>query len=109
MIVENTKYLQKNDVKKLYNNFISFGIYKTSKDTYILITDDHIDATKRQIFRTTLSYPDYSRILWKLVEGKKVSCGMCKLKISSYNTTFHDLPDYIWNNGNQILSYKRLD
>lgn len=97
MIVENIGYLKKDQVAKMAQDNILFGIYKTHKNTFVL----YIGHDYKTI---GLSYPKKDRLPWKLVEGKKIVHG--ELVFSSAKDNFENHDCSKWNNGTQIIAYK---
>jgi len=98
LIVINAGYVNLDKVKKLLVEGKQFSIYRTKKETNILV----MDATEDNI---TLYLPDRSRLEWKTTEGKKIISGT-KIYDSRVKVELPDVKE--WNNGNQIISYKHF-
>jgi hypothetical protein len=96
MIVQNNGYLKQNQVLELLNSGASFAIYKTHKNTNILVKGVNCD-------NIDLYYAKKDRLPWKTVEGKKVISGT---KIFDSNSRIEDLDTSGWNNKNQIICYE---
>ncbi len=98
MIVENLGYYSKEKVLQMLEDNKPFGIYKTNKNTAVLIEGAALN------YDVHLFYPDPSRLEYKTVEGKKIS--KCVL---TFNSEIDDIIDFSgWNNGNQIMAYKEF-
>jgi hypothetical protein len=97
MIVEQVGYFKLNDVKELKENGKLFSIYKTNKNTMVLVLD-----TKRTNLH--LSYPKKDRLPWKTVEGKKIA--RCELVLCSDDDT--EITTCGWNNNEQIIVYEEF-
>lgn len=97
MIVEQVGYLKLNDVLKLKEQGKLFSIYKTNKDTMILVLN-----TKRTNLH--LSYPKEDRLPYKTVEGKKIA--RCELVYCSNEDT--NITTCGWNNNEQIMAYEEF-
>jgi hypothetical protein len=95
MIVEQVGYLKLNDVLKLKEEGKLFSIYKTNKDTMILV----LNTTQTN---PHLSYPKKDRLPYKTVEGKKIA--RCELVYCSNEDT--NITTCGWNNNEQIMAYK---
>jgi hypothetical protein len=98
MIVTNTRYLKIRQVEELIKKGIQFSIYKTHKNTEILVKGAKEDNIQ-------LYYPDMSRVEWKTEEGRRIIGGK-KIFDSSVDKDFP--PTQGWNNGNQIMSYEEF-
>lgn len=96
MIVKNNGYLKLENVLELKR----FSIYKTNKQTHILIEDTGEE-------RITLYLPKKDRLPYKLVEGKKI-CNGLKVFDSEINS-ISQIDISKWNNGNQIMCYKEFN
>jgi hypothetical protein len=96
MIVQNNGYLKQKQVIDLLKSGICFAIYKTHKNTNILVKGANCD-------NIDLYYPKKDRLPWKTVEGKKVISGT---KIFDSNSKIEDLDTTYWNNKTQIMSYE---
>jgi hypothetical protein len=96
MIVQNKGYLKQQQVVELLNSGARFAIYKTHKNTNILVKGANCDNIH-------LYYPKKDRLPWKTIEGKKVISGT---KIFDSNSRIEDLDTSGWNNKNQIMSYE---
>ena len=97
MIVTNRGYLKVSQVQELISKGVQFSIYKTHKNTEILVKgakDENIH----------LYYPDMSRVEWKTEEGRRIIGGK-KIFDSTVNKEFKTEG---WNNGNQIMSYEEF-
>lgn len=92
MIVEQIGYLKLDDVKKLEH----FSIYKTHKNTNILIKDTSQSVVC--IFR-----PKQDRLPWKIIEGKSICT--CEKIFDSQIDSIDSINTKDWNNGNQIMAY----
>lgn len=98
LIVENNGYITLEKVKELIQKSIPFAIYKTHKNTNILVESNFLSEET-----ITLYQPKKDRLPWKLLEGKKIISGS---KIFDSNSKLEDLNQSNWNNKNQIMSYK---
>ncbi len=99
MVVYNTGYLKKIDVEKLLQDNVKFAIYKTNKNTQVLVKYSyHLER------RVSLYQPQHDRLPYKVVEGKKISYG--ELIFDSTVDSLDKLETSGWNNGNQIMSYE---
>ena len=97
MIVEQVGYLKLNNVISLKEQGELFSIYKTNKDTMVLVLN-----TKQTNLH--LSYPKQDRLPWKTVEGKKIA--RCETVYCSNEDT--DITTCGWNNNEQIMAYKEF-
>lgn len=97
MIVQQIGYLKLNQVNDFLKERIPFSIYRTTKNTLILIKTPDEKGDIVHIF-----YPDKSRLEWKFVEGKRIT--RCTKVFDS--TKQSEFETSGWNNGNQIMSYK---
>ena len=97
MLVKQVGYLKLNDVITLKEQGKLFSIYKTNKDTMILVLN-----TKQTNIH--LSYPKQDRLPWKTVEGKKIARG--EMVYCSNEDT--DITTYGWNNNEQIMAYEEF-
>jgi hypothetical protein len=100
MIVENAGYLNYDQVHKLREDKVNFCIYKTTKNTHILIIEPDTNGDN-----ITLYNVKKDRLPYKVVEGKKIISGVKIFDSKSIN----GLETIGWNNGNQIMSYKSYD
>lgn len=98
MIVQNIGYLKINQVQDMLKNGEIFSIYKTHKNTYILIKNTTLN--KLHIY-----YPKQDKLPYKNVEGKKiVNCD----RVYSSSDGIETLNISNWNNKNQIMSYEEF-
>jgi hypothetical protein len=97
MIVDRVGYLKLSDVEELMKNNVLFSVYKTSKNTTILVL-----GTNQKYLH--LYYPKRDRLPWKDVEGKKIA--RCELIYSSKEVT--EITTSGWNNDEQIMTYKEF-
>ena len=74
-----------------------FGIYKTHKNTEILI----FDTTDQKL---ELYQPKKDRLPWKVIEGKRIVT--CTLIFNSEKDEISKIDTSKWNNKNQILCYE---
>jgi len=98
MIVQQIGYLKFSQVQNLLQNGDLFSVYKTNKNTYILILNT-IDESL-ELYR-----PKQDRLPWKAVNGKKIT--KCKRVYSSNENI--KITKLGWNNNEQILAYKEFD
>ncbi len=98
MIVNQIGYLNLGAVNKLKENGKLFSIYKTNKNTVILVLN-----TKKKSLH--LSYPQKNRLPFKVVEGKKIA--KCELIVCS-ETAINITADG-WNNNDQIMAYEEFN
>ena len=101
MIVEQTGYLKLENIIDLLQNGVKFCIYKTHKNTNILVTQPFGYGNSVSLF-----YPKKDRLPYKLVQGRRIIDGT-KIFDSESKTDIFD--NINWNNGNQIMSYKSLE
>lgn len=94
MIVENTGYIKLDKVLGMALNKEPFSLYKTHKDTIVLVTNTDRD-------RLHLCFPKADRLPWKTIKGKKVARA---------TRVFYSLTDDISTLilPNQIMSYKEF-
>ena len=97
MIVQNIGYLKLEEVKEMIDNNINFSIYKTSKNTAILVKDTSKNTI--DLFRAK-----QDRLPWKIVEGCKITYSAKKI-FNSIENAKSELKTEYWNN-NQIISYE---
>ncbi len=97
MIVENLGYYNKEQVLKMLADKEVFGIYKTNKNTEILVKE-------KVSVEVNLYYPKVDRMPYKSVEGRKIARG--KIVFNSKHNTVIDFSN--WNNQNQIMAYKEV-
>lgn len=97
MIVQNTGFLNFEVVKRMIDNNINFSIYRTVKNTAILVVGVNQDII--DLFRAK-----QDRLPWKVVEGKKITYSAKKI-FNSIENAEKDLNTEFWNN-NQIISYE---
>jgi hypothetical protein len=97
MIVQNIGYLKIEDVNKMINDKINFSIYKTSKNTAVLVINSNQNTI--DLFRAK-----QNRLPWKIVKGNKITYSAKKL-FNSIENKKTELNTEFWNN-NQIISYK---
>lgn len=98
MIVKNNGYLKIDDVLEILQNS-SFSIYKTQKNTHILVINCHTDIE-------ILYEPVKDRLPWKTLEGKTLFT--CNKVFDSKTDHILDLDSLLWNNGEQIMSYREI-
>ena len=98
MIVDNTGYKKLEDVIALIKKKERFIIYKTHKDTEVLVISEHRCGPESSLY-----YPDKSRAEWKLVEDKKIAS--IEAVFDSETDSIDSLDTSGWNNGEQIMSY----
>lgn len=96
MIVSQIGYLKLNDVLKLKNEGNLFSIYKTNKNTLVLVMNTESNCI-------SLNYPKKDRLPWKLIEGKKITYGV---KIYT-STEIKNINTIGWNNNEQIMAYEQ--
>jgi len=97
MIVRQVGYLKLKDVQLLKANGDLFSLYKTNKNTTLLV----FDTTEKYLH---LYYPKQDRLPWKLLEGKKITNAeqiYCSTESSEISTVG-------WNNNEQIMTYKEF-
>lgn len=70
MIVRNTGYINLDKVLEMLSNKEVFGIYKTHRNTTILVKQLYIGPTSK---RMRLFNPKSDRLPYKTVEGKKIT------------------------------------
>ena len=87
MIVDQVGYFNLEKVLKLKKDKRLFSIYKTNRNTLILVLD-----TKMEEF--PMSYPAYDRLPYKIVKGKFIK--YCKKVYSSDQDT--EITTKGWNN-----------
>ncbi len=97
MIVINIGYLSLQKVEELIASKEVFSIYKTKKNTEILVKE----ATHQT---EELYQPKHDRLPYKLTEGKKIISG--KQIFNSKTDDISKLVTTNWNNGSQIMSYE---
>ncbi len=97
MIVEQVGYLKLDKVIELTQKGVRFCIYKTHKNTNIIIINPW------RYNSITIYYPKKDRLPYKLVEGKKIISGE---KVFDSESKTDILDTQMWNNGNQIMAYK---
>ena len=96
MVVNRLGYLSKAKVLKMLEDKEVFSIYKTKKNTEILVKDT--DRGELYLF-----YPLYDRLPYVTVEGKKITSGK---QIFCSKTDSIELLDFSgWNNQSQIMAY----
>ena len=98
MILTRLGYLKFKDVEELKSRGELFGIYKTNKNTEILVKG----MTQAKV---SFYYPKQDRLPWKITEGKKIARG--ELIYSSNSEVPIDTTG--WNNGEQIMSYQGFE
>jgi len=99
VVVENIGYLKKEQVADMISNKIRFGIYKTHKDTVVLVIGADYDTIN-------LYYPKKDRLPWKTVNGKKIAKGNLIFNPAKDDFKSHDFSK--WNNNTQIITYKEF-
>lgn len=97
MIVEQVGYLKLKDLKELKTQEKLYSLYKTHKNTIILIL-----STKEK--NLSLFYPKRDRLPYKILEGKKIVT--CELIYCSNDNT--KIVTTGWNNNEQIMAYKPI-
>jgi hypothetical protein len=98
MIVEQIGYIKTDNISNMLTNGEKFCLYKTHKNTCILIKDtDEINVY--------LYYPKKDRLPWKIIEGKKIIHGE---RIFSSDNKDNVLDNSLWNNCNQVMVYKPI-
>lgn len=104
MIVNNTGYLSFEQVKSLKENYKNFGIYRTHKDTMVLIKYNSYQSPNDNSI--SIYALDESRYPYKILEGKHIaSC----YKVYDSKEPLENIDLKGWNNGNQIMSYEEYD
>jgi hypothetical protein len=98
MIVTNIGYLSVQQVQELIASKEVFSIYKTPKDTEVLVKN----TTSKTEY---LCSPKKDRLPYKITEGKKIING-CVQVFNSKTDDESQLDTSNWNNGNQIMSYE---
>jgi len=98
MIAQQVGYLKLNDVLKLKEDGTLFSIYKTHKNTNVLV----LNRDKKNL---NLTYPKKDRLPWKLTKGKKIV--RCERIYCSKEDT--EISTANWNNGEQIMCYEEYD
>ena len=100
LIVSNLGYSKIEKVFELINNKTPFSIYKTHKNTSILIIKPFGDYDKVVLYR-----PKKDRLPYALVEGEKIISAERILKWAEGCI----LDTKLWNNNNQIITYEMYD
>jgi hypothetical protein len=102
MIVNNTGYINLEQVLEMAKNKEPFYLYETKKKTVVLLK--HILSIGTATETLNFYMPKEDRLPWKLIEGKKITSG---IKIfSSLTDDVNTIDTTKWNNGNQIMSYE---
>lgn len=97
MIVTNIGYLNVEQVKELISSKAVFSIYKTNKNTEVLV--------KETTYKTEELYTHREdRLPYKLVENRRIV--KCTQVFNSKTDDVTMLDVSKWNNGNQIMSYE---
>lgn len=99
MIVDNLGYLNKEQVLEMFQKGERFSIYRTQKNTEILIKN----AVEEDLH---LYYPKEDRLPYKIAEGRKVA--RCKRIFNSKIDKIEFLNFDNWNNQNQIRAYEEF-
>lgn len=97
MIVEQIGYIKSEAIMDMLIKGEKFSLYKTHKNTCILVQDTHV-------MNVELFYVRRDKLPWKITEGKKIISGE---RIFSSEKESDVLDNSLWNNGNQVIAYRQ--
>lgn len=100
MIVRNNGYIGLEGLIELVNKKTHFAVYKTHKDTYVLL---HSFTCLKYPIKTDIYQPQMDRLPWKETEGKRIAT--LELVFDSKVNPIDEIEFNNWNNGNQIMTY----